>query len=357
MPKTVAADDDDLIVELEGAQDDFAPQEDEVVEDFHQPPGLEAGSVPEGEEEDLDAVEDPDAQSRDERREATVDEVDAAEVYARIAASEERERQANARVIYTQAEAEARVVDQQRNSIKVGIDALKVRMDVAEKLLDQAEEAGDRAAVRQVQSDIADMKALRSELEQASHQLADPQAILNEGRNRANAALANQAQGRKVGNGIQARHPLAERWAAANGWMQTNGAANRDVISFSNALVREGYDPNSPGFYAELGRRVSNVHPRLKVQSLQAQRRGPGKAQMAGPVAGARSSTGSGAANRSNGGIGVARSANGKTKITISVAEQKKMQTMKLDPKNPVHARKWAEVRRESAARERQLGR
>ncbi len=341
-----AADDDDLIVELEETQDDFAPASDreEVAEAVQ--PKLTSSTLPDGDEDDADAGDElsaaPAARTRGQ---AEVEDIDAgdSETYARLTAAEERVRQAEAGAIWQQANFAAREIENQRNSIKVGQDTLKARIEMAERELNIAEANEDRAAARNIERSIKEMEDLNRELTAANNQLGDPQAIIEQGRQRAQAALDTQTGGKKVGTGIQARHPLAERWASVNGWMKTNRAANQSVIQFSNALTRDGWDPNSPGFYAELSRRLQVSYPTLKVAQLQAQKRGPGKAQVRSPVAPGRSSAGS----------AVTKNAAGKRVYRMTGAEQKAMSNMRLDPKNPVHQKAWAKSRLETAARER----
>ena len=214
-----------------------------------------------------------------------------------------------------------------------------------EELL-RAEEAEDRRAAAQIREGIDEIKSLQRELTAAGSQLGDPEQILAAGRQKAQAALDQAAAtgGKKVGSGIQARHPLAERWAASNAWMRTNKRANDAVIAFSNAITKEGFDPSSPGFYAELTRRMKMSYPNLQINALQAKRQAPGKSQVRSGVA---------APGRSSVGGGVRKNAAGKTVYTVTAAEQRKMVNHNLDPKNPAHRRAWAESRMESSQRER----
>ena len=132
--------------------------------------------------------------------------------------------------------------------------------------------------------------------------------------------------------------------------MRTNARANRDVLTFSQKIADEGYDPSSPAFYAELTRRMRNAHPNLKVSALQAQKRAPaGKGANGGklPVAGARSSAGGG--ERPVAGNNSVRGKDGKLHIKLNASEQRAMQRANLDPRNPKHARYWARSRMASA--------
>lgn len=325
--------DDDLLIELEDAPESFATLPDEEIEEAKG--HFESPDVPP--EDDDEIVE---AAPRAPKAEEEPAEEENTDSYERMTAAEERARQVEAGSIWQIAQKEAQIADQARNSIKVGLANLDMRLREANGQLALAEDAGDRAAAREIEDGIRQIKDLKAEFQASERSVADPQAILDQGRNRAHQVLAQTSNGKPVGQGLTARHPLAEQWAKVNGWVRTNKAANRDLISFSEAMTREGYDPNSRGFYHELGRRLGSVHPTLKIQSLQAKQRAPGKASaMRSPVAPSRgsSSGSSGAASR------------GQFKLTAD--EQTRMKRMNLDPKNKQHQQAWAKQRIASANR------
>jgi HAMP domain-containing protein len=329
----IAADDDDLIVEVEELTKDYAPEPEEGVEEFAQP-ALESPTLPEGEEEG----EEPERPGKQEAVEEPYD-----DSYERIAAAEESLRQERANSIWSRAQAEAEVNDTKINAAKVASDTLKFRLDNAYEALNGAAEAGNSAAKLQIERDIRTMEQMRQEIDAGVAQMPTKQQILNKGQADAQQVLSQQPQGKKVGSGIQARHPLAERWAGANGWMRTNSTANNFVIKQSEAMTRDGYDPNSPGFYAELSKRVRNAYPSLKVEALQATKRAPGGKNMRSPVAPSRSASGAGTVSR----------VNGQTRFTLTSAEQRAMQRFNLDPQNKAHQKAWAKTRMERANRER----
>lgn len=339
-----APEDDDLIVELEHGQDDVVPREAEEVEPFQRPQAL-ASTVPDDDEEEDDRIaEDGESQPvRQAAREADdLSDIDP-DLYERVTAAEDALRQEKANAIWGQAQAYAEMAETKINGAKVALDTLKDRISTAVDGLASAKEAGDVRAEMQIAASIDDMRRLKTEIETGLSQAPTKDAILADGRSRAQSALAQEQGGRKIGNGIQARHPLAEQFAAANGWMKINGRANKSVIDFANAMTREGYNPNERSFYAELAKRVQAAHPSLKVSALQASRKAPGKAGGRSPVAPARSSSGQ-----------ATSMANGKLKYTLTVPEQRTMERFKLDPKDPKHQKTWARIRMKSAQREQQ---
>jgi hypothetical protein len=272
------------------------------------------------------------------------------DTFARIAAAEQREREATATAIWTKAQADAAIVEQQANNVKVALDTLEMRLEGARAARRAAEDSDDRAMRDSLDVDIRKMEKLQGDLENAQRALPDKDGILHEGRQKAQGALDAQPSGKKIGAGIRARHPLAERWATSNPWMRTNARANRDVLTFGQKIADEGYDPSSPAFYAELTRRMRNAHPNLKVNALQAQRRGPpGRNANGGkqPVAPARSASGGGGERVP--GNNAVRGRDGKMHIRLNAHEQRAMIRSNLDPKNPRHQQYWAKERMKSA--------
>lgn len=341
-----APDDDDLIVELEDGPTDFAPSEPEGVEELRTEQAV-APTLPseiENEDEGEEPSRAPAARHEESAAEdETVLALDAARVREEM---EGQLRQERANSIWTSAQAQARVVESERNSAQVGLNTLKDRLDMAYSALNQATEAGDSAARMQIERDIRNMEDLRTQIQSGLERLPTRDAVLADGEAKARAALAVTNAGQKVGAGINARNALAARWASSNGWMKTNARANAEVLRISESMAKSGiWDPESPGFYTELGRRLSLSYPNLKIQDLQAQKRGAGKAQMRTPVAPTRSSSG-----------GAIRQSGGKTTYKITQSEQATMKRHRLDPGNPSHQKAWAKVRMQRSQREAREG-
>lgn len=349
-PGTTLVDDDDLVVDLEQGADDFAPPtEREEIEPARAAP-IESPTLPDDSDDGSEPSRAPAAQGRDgdEPADDQGGGDEESDAYARIQAAEEHARNVEAHAIWETANQRADLADMQRANAQVGLGKLEMHIEQALAYISAAREAGDAGAEARGNQDLQKMYALKGELETGARAIPSREAILAEGRAKAQQIASAQSRGKRIGNGIEARHPLAERWAGANGWIKTNARANQHVIATSQKMTEEGYDPNSPGFYAELGRRVQLAYPNLKVQALQAQKRGAGKGQVRTPAAPSRSSVG--------GGSTVTRQADGKRRYTITPGEQAKMKNMRLDPGNPAHRRAWAKSRLESSARERQQG-
>lgn len=337
--------DDDLLVDLEDGPETFGDDDGPLQLEEPRLGALEAPDLP----DDLSEEESNAPAARQGRQPNAAADDEAGEFdyesNERVVAAENRARQAEAQTVYTEGRARAAVYAQQRDTAKVALDSVNDKLRDANQRLISARENGDTRGEFELQELIGEIKGLRTQIENSAAQIPDPGRIMQEAEQKARGILAQEAQGKRVGNGIQARHPLAERWANSNKtWMSTNKRANDFVISQSNVLTRDGWDPNTPGFYSELSRRVQNAFPKLKVGTIQAAKKQPGQRPGAArsPVAPARSTSG-GLPNRT--------AQNGSRTYTLTVDDQGAMRRANLDPKNPVHRKAFAKARIESAKR------
>lgn len=342
---TPAPIEDDLIVDLEPVQDGVPERGDDEVEAYnHVDPNLETSTLPdELEEAGGDPAPRQAERQQQERRQERAAEADDSQ-YQRVMAAEERARNAEANALWREAQAQAAVAEQQANTAKVALDTINLRLDGAYQELARAREVGDASAEVQIQRAIQEMAQLKGQIEASRAQIADPRYILQRAQQQAQQVLNRPVEGKRVGAGIQARHPLAERWAGSNGWMKDNSSANNFVIKQSQAMANDGWDPNSSGFYAELSRRVKVAFPHLKVNALQATQKGAaGRGTVKSPVAPTSSSSGTRPAGSA---AGV-----GKQRYTLTAQDQAAMRRMNLDPANKKHATHFAKSRMESARR------
>jgi hypothetical protein len=334
---------DDLIVDLERVEEGIPePGEDEVEDQPYHDPNLEVSSLPdEVEEENAEGAgrEDEPTRARVSAPEAPAQRDD--DVYARAQAAEQRVRHVEANAIMREAQAHAAVAEQQAHTAKVALDTLALRLDAAYAALTQARDEGDTKTEVEITRAIGEMTQLKAQIEHQRGQIQDPRAIMHHAQQRAHGVMNAPTPGKKVGAGIQARHPLAEQFAASNPWMQSNKQANQFVISQSVDLTRTGWDPNSPGFYRELQRRVQQAYPNLKVSSLQAPKKAPRAGAVRGGVAPASSSSGI----RNTAGRGATTG----SRYTLTAADQSAMRRSNLDPRNPTHAKYFAKARIESS--------
>jgi hypothetical protein len=350
----VKADDDDLVVALEGGEEDFGPPERVEIEPA-KPEAQLSPTVPADDDDILGLNDDEDTTelNPDARAKAPAEEaVDTSNDYYddrddQIAQRDEQLRQLNAQRIWEQAQSQAEVAETRIQAARVGLNTLNERMQLAQQAMAQAVEAQDVAAQMQIAQDLQGMQSLKGEIENGLRSTATKDQILAQGRQQAQAALAqSQPRGRVVGAGLESRNPLADRWSASNPWTRTHKGANAYLIQQSQKMAASGtWDPDSPSFYAELGKRVKLAYPELNVRPIQAAAKAPGRGQMRGPAAPARSA-----------GAGGHQIVNGKRQYTLTKYDQGAMRRMNLDPGKPEHRKAFARSRMESARERAQNG-
>jgi hypothetical protein len=309
--------------------DDGMIEESTDIQDADKAP-LEVEDLPDGEDE---AEAQPQAAAPDDDAESRA---------ARVTAdAEQRALNAEARSVVIEAQAEARVVDGHRNQAKLAVNTLNEKMADARRQYKEARDAGDTAAELALEDSIKDMAGLKQQIEQTVASLPDERQLIANAQYRAQA-IVQSSRGTSVNATTKAMNPTAEKWAKANAWFQDpgHGQAHAYVVNTSGALVREGWDPQSPGFYAELSRRVGGAFPSLKVAAIPAARTNNGKPQSKMPVAPTRSSSGGAPATR-----------NTAVKYTLTAGDLSAMGRMNLDKNNPAHRAAFAKERLSSAKR------
>lgn len=344
-------DDDDLIVDIEdGALDEgFLPDGNLEIEDRVQPalksPGLPDGSDDEEDAGDLDTNPDVGAGSGgvDDDHEDARDRA--------IAEANQRAIEAEARGIMRAAEEHWRYIQSEVQKSEIALSTIEMYINNTTAALAQAKDIGDSMAEIRLTRELQEHVGLKAQIEAARAQVPTREAVMgNAQRQIAGLRAQNAASaGRQVGKNIKATVPIAERWAKQNGWMQTNTQANAYVVNKSNQMVREGWDMNTPGFYAELSRQVEKAFPGLKVNRLQATQKGAQRPQVKSPVAPARNS--SAAPQKTN--AGAAAGGSNPRRYKLTSADIAAMKRNNLDPHNKVHRTAFAKARIEGNMRDR----
>lgn len=342
------ADDDDFEVTLEDDTSggyNFDGDDDEVEEDDDLSP-LESDTLPEGVEE---GEEEP-ARGAGSQADAEEDDDDVV-TRARIAADE-----ANAKALSIQsdsimreAESNWRITQAELNRADMALNTLAVNIEQATNALAQARDSGDTRTEIEIQNKLNEMHSLKGQIEAAKAQAPTRDQIVGRAQQevRKLQSEAGKGRGTKIGNDIVVTNPMAERWTKQNAWMKANKEAARYVVQQSKSMAKEGWDANTPGFYAELGRRAERAFPGVKAAPLMAKQKAPVRnAKSKSAVAPSRSSMSTGAPAR--------KQTSGRT-YQITIQDQSAMRRMNLDPSNERHRKEFARSRIETANRGRQF--
>ena len=167
----------------------------------------------------------------------------------------EAERREAAAVEYATAIENKRKLDQERFQ-KVDSDytakfeeSVKSGMDMAQKQLATAIEAGDATAQVEANKKIAELAFENAKLKQIKQDKPVEQETvkLSDGGNLPNQTPQQMPQA----------DPMAEDWAAKNRWFGTDRAMTFTAFEIHKDLVeKEGYDPKSNEYYEEIDKRI-----------------------------------------------------------------------------------------------------
>ena len=165
----------------------------------------------------------------------------------------EAERREEAAIQYAQAIENKRKLDQERfqkidsDYTKKFEESVKSGMEMAQKQLAQAIEAGDAPAQVEANKRIAELAFDNAKLQQRRSVQAEKPVQLSDGGNLP----------RQTPQSLPEADPEAEDWASRNKWFGTNRAMTFTAFEIHKDLVeKEGYDPKSNEYYEEIYKRI-----------------------------------------------------------------------------------------------------
>jgi len=165
----------------------------------------------------------------------------------------EAERRESAAIEYAQAIENKRKLDQERfqkidsDYTKKFEESVKSGMDMAQKQLAQAIEAGDASAQVEANKRIAELAFDNAKLQQRRSVQAEKPVQLSDGGNLP----------RQTPQSLPEADPEAEDWASRNKWFGQDRAMTFTAFEIHKDLVNnEGYDPKSDEYYQEIDKRI-----------------------------------------------------------------------------------------------------
>lgn len=235
-------------------------------------------------------------------------------------------------------DAEKRSVRAQRDSFKLAIDGIDVRIATAREALKYARQEDDVGTQTDLEDHLRQLREMRSKIETNMGQLPEEAALDRAYQD--HVAKRRQSAGAQASDDVQPLNDRAARWIKANPWMSdaSKAPAKKSVREVDQALVAEGYDPNSDAYFVELSRRVAKRHPDIKVADLSG--RGPGQSGTRPQAPGRQASSPPVASTRS-----VAPGApNNKTRTRIELdgTDRSMMQRLGIDMSNKAAVQRYA---------------
>jgi hypothetical protein len=239
----------------------------------------------------------------------------------------------------------------QRDAFKMAKDNLDVRIRTSSEALKAARAEGDIGASTDIEQQLAEFRALRTQVEQNEarlpHESQLDQAYQEHvGRRRASYAEQDKDSGSRPLN------DKAGKWADQNAaWFNRDQKAMAALHAINDSLAAEGFDPKGDEFFTELTRRMQKAHPGLGIRDTvgRAQPSRGGSQAKGPPVAGARAA---GTGTKSDGQVGK----NGKVNVNVNLDDVKLMRKLGLDPANEKHKTRFARERGQRLLNEAQNG-
>ena len=237
-----------------GAEIDIEEQKDESVVDAEAPKEKEEAEAPS--EEPVETKQEEEKPKEEPKKQAEQLEDYSKGVQARIAKltrkMREAERQRDAATEYAKSVEDKRLAMEKRfektdaDYIKKFETSISTGLEAAQKELAAAIEAGDAQAQVEANKRIATLAFENAKLAQSKEareeQASKPSEV------RAPVQPATQ---------VEPSDPMAESWAAKNTWFGQDRAMTYTAFEIHKDLVdKEGYDPKSDEYYAEIDKRI-----------------------------------------------------------------------------------------------------
>jgi hypothetical protein len=256
-----------------GAEIDIEEQKDESVVEAEAPKEKEEAEAPS--EEPVETKQEEEKPKEEPKKQDEQLEDYSKGVQARIAKltrkMREAERQRDAATEYAKSVEEKRLVMEKRfektdaDYIKKFETSISTGLEAAQKELAAAIEAGDAQAQVEANKRIATLAFENAKLAQSKEareeQASKPSEV------RAPVQPATQ---------VEPSDPMAEAWASKNSWFGQDRAMTYTAFEIHKDLVdKEGYDPKSDEYYAEIDKRIRVDFPHKFAKSEDKQSTNP----------------------------------------------------------------------------------
>ena len=256
-----------------GAEIDIEEQKDESVVEAEAPKEKEEAEAPS--EEPVETKQEEEKPKEEPKKEDEQLEDYSKGVQARIAKltrkMREAERQRDAATEYAKSVEEKRLAMEKRfektdaDYIKKFETSINTGLEAAQKELAAAIEAGDAQAQVEANKRIATLAFENAKLTQSKEareeQASKPSEV------RAPVQPATQ---------VEPSDPMAEAWASKNSWFGQDRAMTYTAFEIHKDLVdKEGYDPKSDEYYAEIDKRIRVDFPHKFAKSEDKQSTNP----------------------------------------------------------------------------------
>lgn len=225
----------------------------------------------------------------------------------------------------------------QRDSAKMALDGVDLRIRTATEALKAASIDEDKGSVIELEAQIRELHKVRDDIRGMADKIPRDEVLQSRFENY-RRQRASEVMGSTRDDGVRPQSQLAQSWASSNSWMNNPKFAieTSAVVAMSNQLAGEGYDINSQAHFVELSKRMAKKFPTLPVKDnhgralTQQANRGP--SQTSTPVASARNAQVS--VSRQNGKV--------KSQVQLDGTDRRMMRVLGMDPNDPKAKTRYA---------------
>lgn len=230
----------------------------------------------------------------------------------------------------------------QRDSAKMALDGVDLRIRTALEALKAAKIDDDKGAEVELDAQVRELTRVRGEIQAMASQIPrddDLKGRFQQFRAQRNKEVLSQGGDSAA---VQPQSDLAGKWARTNNWLNNPkfSVETQAVITMSNQLAAEGYDINGNDHYVELSKRMARKFPSLSIKDMHG-RALSGAAAAAQRKPNAQGSPPVGSAQVSQ--VSTSR-VNGKVRNTVQLdgTDRRMMRVLGLDPSDKKAAQRYA---------------
>jgi len=257
--------------------------------------------------------------------------------------SEARALQQQEQTEYALLRAEQKNIETQRDSFKLALDGVDIRIRTTTEALKYAKQEGSTSDEVDLEMQLSELRRIRGSIEENMGRLPDPQSLEGQFRQHIQQRrdqFQRQRQGRQGSEAPRALNEKAAQWSKVNSWMADPGKKKEQsaLLEVNNALAAEGYDPNSDDFFTELSRRMAKRFPGLSVRTTSGA--GMGQAPAGSSQAPVRPATPPVAPARSIAPPGQQQQR--KARVGLDANDVKLMRMFRIDPNDKAAVKRYA---------------
>ena len=246
--------------------------------------------------------------------------------------------EAQERTEYALLNAEKRNIATQRDSFKLALDGVDVRIRTTTEALKYARQEGDVSAETDLEAQLNELRNIRVQIDNNMAKLPDERDLDAQFQQHIQARRSKYTSSRQANDAPRPLNEKAGKWQSANKWMSDPSKTKEKaaLIEVNNSLVAEGYDANTDDFFSELSRRMAKRFPSLGVKNFngagvgQQPAKPAAQARTTPPVASSRSAAPPSPTAKSN------------RRVSLDAGDIRMLKMLRIDPSDKAAVQRYA---------------